>query len=214
MSRYFLNTQEGIILINDVGEDELTIPGKSVVDIEAIENLKSSYQWNKLIRKKLLMEITDEQAEILLNDKFVIASDESETSPVRDSITIDLEEDLRANVHSHDLTEEEKIMHEVGLVDSADTEESVVEAADNNAIEESVELMDKKEFLNRILSEVGEEKVDTDTDTDPKTVATVAEVDADSGSTVAQKVPMKKMAKEVDTKFVVPNNSSDHRHDD
>ena len=178
MSKFYLNTSEGIIMINDVGGEEISIGGREVVDAASLGDIDTSFQWKKLIRKGLLLSITPEQAEQLMNAEFT--SDQEELVPrERESIIIDLEEDLRANAHDHEDLE-------------VPEGQSISETLDSEDVD------DREALLQKILQETG--NADVVSKEGSGTVAVVLEAN-DSGATVAKKKQMSSNER-VDPRFI------------
>lgn len=195
MAKFYLNATEGIIMISDMGRDgeEITIPGQEVVDAESLGDVDSSFQWKKLVRKGLLLEITPEQAEQLINADSIPQNEEDEVAPrERESIIIDLEEDLRANAHDHE------------TVEVTSDDESINDTLDSEDVD------DREALLQKILRETGNADP-SDGDEETSTVATVAEVD-NEGATVAKKKKMGNNDKP-DPRFIESDYSPSHDHD-
>jgi hypothetical protein len=198
MAKFYLNATEGIIMISDMGGEgeDITIPGQEVIDAESLGNVDSSFQWKKLVRKGLLLEITPEQAEQLINAGSV-PQEEGETTPQeRESIIIDLEEDLRANAHDHE-----------GVEADVNVDESINETLDSEDVD------DREALLQKILQETGNADAGgaSEDDENSSTVATVAEVD-NNGATVAKKKTMGNEDKP-NPRFIEADYSPAHQHD-
>jgi hypothetical protein len=198
MAKFYLNATEGIIMISDMGGEgeDITIPGQEVIDAESLGDVDSSFQWKKLVRKGLLLEITPEQAEQLINAGSV-PQEEGETTPQeRESIIIDLEEDLRANAHDHE-----------GVEADVNVDESINETLDSEDVD------DREALLQKILQETGNADAGgaSEDDENSSTVATVAEVD-NNGATVAKKKTMGNEDKP-NPRFIEADYSPAHQHD-
>jgi len=187
MSRFFVNTREGSIMLCDIGPRDITIPGRSVVDTEALgDEVVASYQWKKFVAKGLLMPITEEQA-VQLSSKGSSSKVEPDTPRERETIVIDLEEDLRAHLHDHD------------------------EVIEDEASASSTAMSDEEEaaaIFERILRETESADVAED-DSLPKN-ATVLNVS--EGIPTATKVPL--TSSEVkETKIIDLKTQSLHHHE-
>lgn len=185
MGRYFVNTSEGTLVINDLGEREVTIRGMEVVDADLMGDVDSSMEWNIFVKKGFLKEITQEQGRALLAAR----DEESEVVAEDNTIIIDLTNELAGETGAED-TEDY----------SSDTsDEEPQEASVDEEAQKDVGSMTKRELLNKILNEVDT----TITSNEGDTMATIAEAPggADVVNTEAKKVAMKKGV-DVETKFI------------